>query len=205
MNQTQNNGIATKITHFIESHLATWQWWVLGIIAMAISQYTMGWLNGLYAQTLFPVSFMEGQTAFHGPTIKGYYAFLLEKGTFGQYYFVQIVDYLFMMTVFASNALLCIAVYRSMPEVRGLKAIALFMVFTAPQAATFDALENAVSFIMLADPTQFADWLAYPYSSFAVAKFMVFSLAYIWIALGILIGAGAQAVRLVNRKQHKLA
>jgi len=50
-----------------------------------------------------------------------------------------------------------------------------------------DVLENLVSFVMLSNPTGFADWLVVPYSSFAVAKFAFYLIGYIWIVAALLI------------------
>ncbi len=35
----------------------------------------------------------------------------------------------------------------------------------------FDVIENLISFVMLANPNEFANWIALPYSAVAVAKF----------------------------------
>ena len=62
-------------------------------------------------------------------------------------------------------------------------------------AACADALENVISFAMLANPTGFADWIALPYSAVASFKFAgmtagmaLLALALIMIALGKLFG-----------------
>ncbi len=159
---------------------------------MLIQQVTMAWLNRLYDAIEFPVSYMVGQTVFSGELIKSYYAVLLEKGTFESYINVQLVDYLFMVTVFMSHALVCIALYQSVPNKPWLKKLAWAMVILAPLAAVADAFENLVSFIMLANPDGFANWLAYPYSAFAVLKFALFTLFMVWAILATLICIGSR-------------
>ena len=178
--------------------LSTWQWWLLAVASLVISQLTMGWLNGLYLASQFPVSIYEGQTAFSGETIKGYYATLMDLGTFGKYVWVQIADYAFMLTVFISMLFTMIALYRLVPERSFLKPIAKAMIFIAPLSAVSDALENLVSFFMLANPENFANWIAVPYSTFAVTKFALFSLSYLWIGIAILAGISIYAFRLVR-------
>ncbi len=177
----------TYLNKNIISAFSTWHWWLLAILSVIVSQLTMGWLNGLYAATQFPVSIYEGQTTFNGVTIKGYYATLQALGTFNDYVWVQIADYAFMVTVFISMACCTIALYRSLPQVRFLKTLGYAMIFIAPMAAVSDALENLVSFAMLVNPEDFANWLAIPYSSFAVTKFAIFTLSYLWAALAGLI------------------
>jgi hypothetical protein len=62
--------------------------------------------------------------------------------------------------------------------------------------AACDAIENGWSFVMLANPAGFADWLALPYSGFASIKFGL-------IALGILVlvisGVTSIAGRLIKK------
>ena len=40
---------------------------------------------------------------------------------------------------------------------------------------------------MLSGPTDFANWLIVPYSSFAVAKFAIYAIGYLWIVTALLI------------------
>lgn len=93
-----------------------------------------------------------------------------------------------------------IAIYVIMPAIRAVQTVAAVMVFVAPLAGVFDLRENILSFITLANPLSFADWLVYPYSSFAVVKFGVYSLTYLWAPLGITIGLGNLAYRSLTRK-----
>ena len=169
--------------------LSTAWLWVIGI-AMTICQYLMmGYLNVLYDATEFPVSYMVGQTAFDGDVIKGYYSVLKEKSTFDDYCFVQIVDYLFMLIVFFSHLFVCLAIYKILPAIKWLQTTGIAMIIVTPMAAIFDAIENLISFVMLANPENFANWLAIPYSSFAVAKFFVFTLFMVWVAFSLVVTA----------------
>jgi hypothetical protein len=169
-----------RIHSSIVPKLATWQWWLVAIVGFAIMRSTMAWLDGLYAASQFPVPFFIGQTRFDGEVVKGYYAVLMELGTFDKYVGVQIADYAFMVTVFIFQFCLAIAAYRIAPPLSFMKAIGKAMIFIGPMCAVCDALENAVSFVMLANPLEFANWLAIPYSTFAVVKFGIFGLAYLW-------------------------
>lgn len=176
-----------KIRSVLDNSLRAWHWWALSIVATIVSQLTMDWLNQAYEATGFPVSYFVGQTTFDATLLKQYWQVLINKGTVDSFIFVQKIDFLFMLTVFFSFGLSCMAIYRSLPENNRLKNFAWWMTLLLPHTATMDALENGVSFIMLSDPSGFADWLVYPYSSFAVVKFALFSITYLWLVVGILI------------------
>jgi hypothetical protein len=171
----------------LASRLSPVQWWLVAIPLLVIRQVTQQWLDGLYTLSQFPVPFFVGQTTFNAAELKGYYAVLLEQGTLDRYMLVQIADYAFMLTVMISFFALMAAIYRSIPKWPALMTIARCMLVIAPLAAIFDALENAVSFVMLANPTGFSDWLVYPYSSLAVMKFAVFVLSYLWSLIALVI------------------
>lgn len=179
----------------VAARLSALQWWCLAIPLLVVRQLTQNWLDGLYTLSQFPVPFFVGQTTFNAVELKGYYAVLLELGTLDRYIGVQIADYAFMVTVFISFFALMAAIYRSLPKHNGLQTFARAMLVIAPLAAVFDAVENAVSFVMLANPTGFADWLVYPYSSFAVIKFAIFVLSYLWALVALLTIAGAALMR----------
>jgi len=198
--------VITKIAASSEQLIArfsTAQWWGIALITFIICRATQMWLDGLYVQSQFPVSFFVGQTTFDAAELKSYYAILLERGTLAKYLWVQIADYAFMLTVFVSFFALMAAVYRSLPQIRQFKAIAWAMVFIAPMAAVFDALENAISFFFIANPHHFSDWLVYLYSTFAVIKFMIFVIAYLWIITGIVISLVNKVVQLFSSSQRK--
>lgn len=185
----------------IAARLSAIQWWCLAIPLLVIRQLTQNWLDSLYTLSQFPVPFFVGQTTFNAAELKGYYAVLLELGTFDRYIWVQIADYAFMVTVFISFFALMAAIYRSLPKHQALQTFARAMLVIAPLAAGFDAIENAVSFVMLANPTDFTNWLVYPYSSFAVIKFAIFVISYLWalVALVIMLCAGLMRFFSTNR------
>lgn len=185
------------------TRFSTLKWWGIALSTFIICRLAQMWLDGLYVQSQFPVSFFVGQTTFDAAELKSYYAVLLEKNTLAKYLWVQIADYAFMLTVFVSFFALMAAVYRSLPQIRWLKAIAWAMLFIAPMAAVFDGLENAVSFLFIANPQDFSDWLVHPYSTLAVIKFMIFVIAYLWVAAGIIISLVNQVVQLFLSSQRK--
>lgn len=60
------------------------------------------------------------------------------------------------------------------------------MVLIMPLNCVMDIFENLTSFIMLANPTSFADWLIVPYSSFATVKFALYAVGYMWIIIAVI-------------------
>lgn len=170
-------------------------WWCLAIPLLILRQLTQNWLDNLYTLSQFPVPFFVGQTTFNAAELKSYYAVLSGLGTFERYVWVQIADYAFMLTVFISFFALMAAIYRSLPQRPLLQGFARSMLVIAPLAAVFDALENGISFVMLANPQGFADWLVYPYSSLAVVKFAIFGVSYLWALVALIIIAGAALKR----------
>ncbi|ESQ87841.1 hypothetical protein ABAC460_18100 [Asticcacaulis sp. AC460] len=178
-------------------------WWIAAIALVALSQFAQHELDTLYKLSQFPVNFFEGQTSFDAAKVKAWYAVLAERGTFGTYVWVQIFDYGYMLTVFAAFFTLMAAVYRSLPVTSWARGIARAMILIAPIAPLFDALENLVSFVMLADPVNFADWLVYPYSAFACLKFGIYLLTYLWTIVGVVIALVSALIGLFRpRAQH---
>jgi hypothetical protein len=177
------------LVRFAENRFHAGTWWLAAMATFGLARVTQAWLDGFYARSEFPVPFYFGQTRFDGEAIKGFYQVLIEKGTLDIYVQTQLVDYVFMATTFLSFFCLAAAVMRTTRAVYSkgvLVKIARLFVWLAPTAAIMDALENLVSFVMLADPTGFANWLAIPYSSFAVLKFTIFGATYLWVLIALL-------------------
>ncbi|MEM9612271.1 MAG: hypothetical protein AAGA59_05035 [Actinomycetota bacterium] len=130
-------------------------------------------LNELYARSGFPVSYAEGQTTFDGGRLKEFYAVVLDEGSMGFYWATQLFDYVFMAAfalfgLAAASRLVRAAEARSQPRTATLAAAGAG---AAVAGAGLDAIENLISFVMLAQPRTFADWIALPYSTAAAAKF----------------------------------
>jgi len=52
-------------------------------------------------------------------------------------------------------------------------------------AGISDAIENLISFILLASPLDFPNWLAIPYSAVAVIKFGFWTIGMVWLAISL--------------------
>ncbi len=152
-------------------------------------------LRRLYNATGYPVSFAEGQTTFSAATVKEHLAVLVARGTLQDYAAVQRFDYLFIAWLAAAGVLIGSLVVR-LASARtawfGHVAIIAFVV-----GPLFDALENLVSFGMIADPAGFPDHLALVHSTLAVLKFVSLAVGL----LAVLIGFAAVARTAVRRRR----
>lgn len=79
-----------------------------------------------------------------------------------------------MLTLFFAH----VAIARGQPAGSTWRQLALRLAILAPLIAASDALENVVSFFMLADPHGFPDWLAALYSGLAAIKWS-------WAVIGV--------------------
>lgn len=180
--------LVNQFRHQINNSLGVWQWCALAVASWVLFRFSMLGMETLYAQTLHPVSVMKGQLTFDGDLIKSYYAVMQSHGSLSTYFFVQCVDFAFMLTMFLAMACMTIAAYRVLPDQKHLKNLAWCIVLVAPLAPVFDALENGVSFFMITNPQDFANWLAYPYSSFAAIKYGLSGLGFVWTVVAVSIG-----------------
>lgn len=149
-------------------------------------------LNRLYEASNHPVSYAEGQTSFDAEAIKGWYGAMSDAGTLDVYVGTQIFDYVFMAALALFGLTLASLIRRMNKPWRQGALLAQFGGLAVAIGACFDAVENLISFAMLADPTGFPDALAFPYSAAAVIKFAA-------IAIGVVSILGATIVGLVRR------
>lgn len=154
--------------------------------ALFAFQTIKGRLDSLYAASGHPADFATGQLAFDGEVIKGYYAVMKEKGTLDVYVSTQQFDYFFMLGVAALGLCLGTLIGRFSRDGSWGRRIGLGAAIVACMGACFDALENAVSFVMLAQQETFANGLAIPYSGFAAAKFTMITLAMALLLISML-------------------
>lgn len=175
----------------LNSHYALWRWWLVAITGLVTARLVqMFWLDPAYLASHYPVPFYVGQTTFNATELKGYYQVMLDKGTLPQYWLTQCIDFVFIACTYWAFFALTQSIFHSIkrlqPGAVRWQAVAKFCCYCAPLAAVADMAENLVSFIMLLQPVSFLDMWVYPYSSFAVIKFALFALTYLWSALAAL-------------------
>jgi hypothetical protein len=171
----------------------TTRWLAAGtVLAYVFNFFASQWLNASYARSLFPVPYFEAQLSFDAAKIKGWYAYLMEHNTLDVYVQTQNIDFLFIASVLVLHFVALLLISRLFASGSRARRWLVWAAVLSASAPLFDALENAVSYVMLANPTQFADGWALLYSSFAAAKFAGFTLAYLVAALGLAAGLLAQ-------------
>ena len=146
-------------------------------------------LDALYAASGHPVDYATGQTTFDAARVKGFYDVMDQAGTLGIYVQTQVFDYVFMVTLAVFGGMLGTFVARAGRPGSWARRIGIVAALAAIIGAVMDALENAVSFVMLADPAGFADWLVLPYSGFAAIKFALIGLALVSVAACLIVAA----------------
>lgn len=168
----------------------------LAVVSFLWFQWTKGKLDASYAASLHPVDYATGQTSFNGQTIKGYYAAMSDTGTLDIYVRTQMIDFGFILGFLGIGLFVCTLIGRLSRDGgigrRMGRLAGLAFVF----GAISDIIENGWSFVMLANPSTFADWLAVPYSTFAVLKFGFITLGLVLAVVSLL---SAVVGRAVNR------
>jgi hypothetical protein len=163
--------------------------WQKGITATRLAVYTAlafvfnlaasYCLNSSYAESRFPVPYFEAQLSFDHLKLKNWYGFLIEKGTLQTYIQTQHIDFLFIASTVVLHLFALLLLSRLFSEKttwRRLMVVSALIAMVAPLA---DAIENFISYVMLAHPLAFPAPLAIVYSSFSALKFTMFTFAYL--------------------------
>lgn len=170
----------------------------MAVISISWFQWAKGKLDASYAASLHPVDYMTGQTRFSGEAVKEYYATMSDAGTLDIYVTTQLIDFGFIIGFFGIGFFVCTLIARlsrvaSYGQKAGIGA-GLAFVF----GGLSDMIENGWSFIMLANPSSFADWLAIPYSAFATMKFGLITLGLGLSLASLILAAVGRALKKQN-------
>lgn len=167
------------------TELPIWIHSIAAIDTIGFFQFIQGKLDASYAASLHPVDYFTGQTSFSAETIKGYYAQMQGTGTLDIYWQTQIIDYGFILAMVCMGLFVITLIARLNREGSLGRRFGIYGSLSVTLGAICDAIENVWSFIMLADATGFADWLALPYSGFASIKFAFITLGMLLTLLSI--------------------
>ena len=182
-----------------QARFSTASWSATAAAALLFNLWATRTLNAAYAASGFPVPYWEAQLSFSHLKLKGWYQSLIDQGKLDLYFQAQYVDFLFIASVILLHVAVLVVVSRMLPESSKSRRLILWAALLSSLAPILDALENLVSFVMLAEPLSFEPVLAIAYSSLAAGKFAMFTVAYIAALLGV---SWAAFVR-VKRHYHR--
>lgn len=179
----------------LQNRPSAWTLTAIVVAALVFNLQASAWLNESYALSRFPVPYFQAQLSFDAAAIKGWYAQLIDMDTLDIYVRTQHIDFLFIASVLMLHVSVLLLVSRLFhAETRGRRWLVGAALLSA-SAPAFDALENAVSYLMLANPLGFPDGLALLYSSLAALKFVMFTFAYVALPTGVLAGLAHRWLR----------
>lgn len=177
------------------TELPLWLHSALALASVVWLQWIEGRLTASYAASRHPVDYRTGQLAFDGNVIKGYYASMIEDDTLNIYWTTQFIDFGFIMAMACMGLFFCTLIARASRTQSWGRTVGLLAGASLLAGAICDAIENLWSFVMLANPTGFANWLAMPYSTFAAVKFALITLGMILLIVSIVLAAAGRATK----------
>lgn len=151
-------------------------------------------LDASYAASGHPVDYATGQLAFDAEKIEGYYRVMQAAGTLDVYWRTQMIDFGFIAAVMVLALLLGTLVARLGGAGSWGRRLGVWAALAGMAGAGMDAVENLLSFAMLAQPQAISQALAMTYSSAAAVKFALLTLAMALILLSVILG-GVRRIR----------
>ena len=158
---------------------------VITLVALIGNIWATKLLDTAYAASKFPVSYWQAQLSFDHFKLKGWYDFLIKNETLDLYIHTQFVDFIFIASVLILHTAALLALSRAAPSHSNARQALIWAALLSAIAPLADAVENGISFIMLANPAGFEPLLAIAYSSVAAIKFGMFTFAYLAAAGGV--------------------
>ena len=158
---------------------------VIALVALTGNVWATKLLDTAYAASRFPVPYWQAQLSFDHLKLKGWYEFLIQQQTLDLYVHTQLIDFIFIASVLILHAAALLALSRAMPSHSNARQALVWAALISAIAPLADAVENGISFIMVANPTGFEPLLAIAYSSVAAIKFGMFTFAYLAAAGGV--------------------
>ncbi|WP_143033552.1 hypothetical protein [Roseicitreum antarcticum] len=169
-------------------------------------QWVKGRLDTSYAASGHPVDYATGQLAFDARLIEGYYAHMIEAGTLQVYWQTQFIDFGFIAAVMIVAVLFGTLAARFGGRINRLGVwgwnLGLAAAFLGVSGAAFDALENLLSFMMLASSHTIPQPLALAYSTAAAVKFALLTTAMFSLLLSLMAGAAGKIQSAVSRARR---
>jgi hypothetical protein len=173
---------------------------LLAPFAILFNLWASKTLTASYIASKFPAPYFVAQLSFDPEKLKAWYGFLIEQGMLDKYLQTQHIDSVFILsTLFLHGIILALISRLFSAQSKGRKIMVVCALISAIAPAS-DQLENLISYVMLANPTDFFTGLAYIYSSFAAIKFAFFVFAYVTASLGLIAGLFGLAKKQINKR-----
>jgi len=185
----------TSLISYFQKRPSGWTLFFITLAALPLHLSITAVLNASYAASKFPVPYFVQQTSFDPEKMRGWYAFMAQEGTLGRYITTQHIDFLFMLSVLVLHVSVLLWISRWFAVNTKARTVMIVCALLSVLAPVADALENGVTYVMLADISNFHDYLAYLSNSLSVLKFAMFVFAYAAIIMGAL--AACLRVRLL--------
>jgi hypothetical protein len=163
----------------LHAKLTGFQLTVITLVALIGNLWATKLLDAAYAASRFPVPYWQAQLSFDHEKLKGWYEFLIKNQTLDLYVHTQFVDFIFIASVLILHTAFLLALSRAVPAHSNVRRALILAAPISAIAPLADAVENGISFIMLANPTDFEPLLAIAYSCAAAIKFAMFTFAYL--------------------------
>ncbi|TFG14213.1 MAG: hypothetical protein EU535_03740 [Promethearchaeota archaeon] len=141
-------------------------------------------LNYYFTISNYPVSFFESQLSFSGATIKSHLR-TMTSSEIDLYRTAQIIDYLYMLAYGTFWFSLSLYISRKFDAVTAWRKTGYISAIFGVIAACCDATENVFILLMLTDPRGFPDLWAISHSFFALVKFILMGLIFIWVIVAV--------------------
>lgn len=183
----------------LQSKLTGVQLTAITLVALIGNVWATKLLDAAYAASKFPVPYWQAQLSFDHLKLKGWYEFLIKNQTLDLYIHTQLVDFIFIASVLILHMTALLALSRAVPAPSNARCALIWAALISAIAPLADAVENGISFIMLANPAGFEPLLAIAYSTLAAIKFGMFTFAYLAAAGGVVAALYYLATRVKSK------
>ena len=159
-------------------------------IALYIIIYPI--LGYYFSASNYPVSFIESQLSFSGEVIKSHHR-IMSAEELNLYRIAQLIDYIYMIAYGTLYFSLSLYIARKFNETSSMRKSGYYIALFGLISAICDGIENIFILLMLTDPLGFPNIWAIIHSCFALVKFILIGIVYIWIISAVIL-------RLIKRK-----
>jgi hypothetical protein len=153
--QLLNGIVMIKTFSRLQSKITGFQLAATTLGALLFNLWASHILNAAYAASGFPVAYWQAQLSFDHEKLKGWYGLLLSKQSLDLYIHAQLVDFIFIASVLILHIAALLALSRALPAESKARQALVWAALLSAIAPLADAIENFISFIMLANPTDF--------------------------------------------------